>query len=284
VARPREDIVVHEEHALAMTGGRELAAQRWVPNGRPRAALALVHGFGEHTGRYTHVGEWLARAGYALCAVDLPGHGRTKGKRGCTSREELLQVTDLLLADAKARFRGVPVFLYGHSLGAAIVLLHVMTRPPAAAGVIATSPLLRLAGKPPAAKVAAARVLARLLPSFTMRNPLDMTALSSDPSVGEAASRDPLYHNTVSVRLGWEIMEWGQWFEGQSGPFPLPLLLLLGTGDRIVDTAAVRQFAGRLTGDVTLREWDGLFHELHNEPEKDQVLAFLVSWLGRHGA
>ncbi len=276
--------MVHEEHSLEMPGRTGLFAQRWVPNGRPRAALALVHGFGEHTGRYAHVGERLAREGYALCGVDLPGHGRTEGRRGCTSRDELLAVVDALLADAKERFPRVPVFLYGHSMGAAIVLAHALERAAGAAGVIATSPLIRLAGGAPAAKVAAARVLARLLPSFTMKNPLDLSALSTDPSVGQAAAQDPLYHNTVSARLGWDIMAWGDWFEKRSGPFPLPLLVMQGTADRIVDAAATVRLAGRLTGDVTLREWEGMYHELHNEPERDTVLAYLVTWLQGHGA
>jgi acylglycerol lipase len=275
--------MIHEEQTLTTEAGAELFSQRWVPNGRPRAALALVHGWGDHSGRFAHVGEALAREGYALCAVDLPGHGRTKGKRGDGSRDRFLEALDASVADARRRFPGVPVYLYGASMGGAIVLIRALTRAPDAAGVIVTSPLIRLAGPAPALKVAAARLLSRVLPGLIMSNPLDLTLLSRDPSVAEAAAGDPLYHNKVSTKLGWDTIAWGDWFDRQGGPFPLPLLVMIGSRDRIVDPAATTALVGRLTGDVTLKAWDGMYHELHNEPEKSEVLAYVVSWMRRHG-
>ncbi len=276
--------MVHDELILKTAGGAELFSQCWVPNGRPRATLALVHGWGEHSGRFPHVGEALAREGYAVCAVDLPGHGRTKGTRGDGSRDRYLEGVDALVQSARTRFAGVPVFLYGASMGGAIVLIHALTRPTDAAGVIVTSPLIRLAKPAPALKVAAARLLSRLLPGLIMTNTLDLGLLSRDPAVAEAVARDPLYHNKVCVRLGWDMMVWGDWFDAQSGPFPLPLLAMIGSADGIVDPAATRALVGRLTGDVTLKEWKGMYHELHNEPEKDEVLGYIVSWLKGHGA
>jgi acylglycerol lipase len=276
--------MIHEEQTLTTEAGAELFSQRWVPNGRPRAALALLHGWGEHSGRFLHVGEALAREGYALCAVDFPGHGRTKGKRGDGSRDRFLEALDALLLSARTRFPGVPVFLYGASMGGAIALIHAMTRPQAATGVIVTSPLIRLAGPAPALKVAAARLLSRALPGLIMSNPLDLALLSRDPAVADAAARDPLYHNKVSAKLGWDIIAWGDWFGTQGGSFPLPLLVMIGSDDRIVDPSATIALAGRLTGDVTLKRWDGMYHELHNEPQKREVLAFMMAWMRRHGA
>ena len=130
-------------------------------------------------------------------------------------------------------------------------------------------------------KVAAAKLLARLAPSFLMKNPLDLDVLSRDPSVAGAVRGDPLYHNIVSARLGCDIMEWGDWLESQSGPFPLPLLVMSGSEDRIVDTSATTAFVGRLTGDVTHKLWEGNYHELHNEPEREEILGFLAQWLKR---
>ena len=191
----------------------------------------------------------------------------------------MLDTVDLLVRDAKARFPGAPVFLYGHSMGGAVALIHGLTRSASVAGVIATSPLIRLAGRTPAVKVAAAKLLARVAPSFLMKNPLDLDALSRDQSVAGAVRGDPLYHNIVSTRLGCDIMEWGPWFESQSGPFPLPLLMMSGSQDRIVDTSATSALAGRLTGDVTHKVWEGNYHELHNEPEREEILGFLAQWL-----
>lgn len=276
--------MVHQEFVLKLGSGAELFAQSWAPEGKPRAAIALVHGHGEHTGRYAHVGSSLAEAGYAVCGVDLPGHGRTKGKRGHSSCVEILDTIGLLIRETKGRCPGVPVFLYGHSMGGAMVLRYAMTASPDIAGVIASSPLLRLAQPAPAWKVAVAKLMCNLLPSMTLNSPLDLTALSRDAHVVEAARKDPLYHSKVSTRLGWDIIEWGQWFELQGGGFPLPLLIMRGTADRIVDTGAVAALAGRLTGDITLKTWDGLYHELHLEPEKDEVISYVVEWMRRHAA
>jgi len=276
--------MVHQEFVLKLGSGAELFAQSWAPEGKPRAAIALVHGFGEHTGRYAHVGSSLAEAGYAVCGVDLPGHGRTKGKRGHASCIEILDTIGLLIRETKGRCPGVPVFLYGHSMGGAMVLRYAMTASPDSAGVIASSPLIRLPQPAPAWKVAAAKLLCNLLPSMTLNNPLDLPGLSRDARVVEAVRKDPLYHNKVSTRLGWDLLQCEPWFDGQGGSFPVPLLVMQGTADRIVDAAATVAFAGRLTGDVTLKTWEGLFHELHPEPEKDEVISYVVEWMRRHAA
>jgi alpha-beta hydrolase superfamily lysophospholipase len=271
--------VVHEEFTLTTGGGAGLYGQRWIPDGRPAAAIALVHGFGEHTGRYAHVGEAFARGGAALCGVDLPGHGKTPGPKGVTSRVQLLEVAADLVRDAKGRFPGVPVYLYGHSMGGAIALMAALGADPGAAGVISSSPLVKLVQPAPGWKVTAARVLARLAPSFLLTNPLKFEDLTRDLRMVDAVRADPLYHNTVSARLGWDIMEWGTWFESLAAESRLPLLVMVGTGDRIVDSAAAIAVAGRLSGKVTLKRWDGLFHELHNEPERDAVMKYVLDWV-----
>lgn len=109
--------MVHKEYVLERGGSAELFAQSWAPEGKPRAAIALVHGFGDHTGRFAHVGRSLAEAGYAVCGVDLPGHGRSKGRQGHSSGVEILDTIGLLVRETKGRFPGVPVFLDGHSWG-----------------------------------------------------------------------------------------------------------------------------------------------------------------------
>jgi alpha-beta hydrolase superfamily lysophospholipase len=191
----------------------------------------------------------------------------------------LLGVAADLVRDTKARVPGSPVFLYGHSMGGALALITALTTNLDAAGVIATSPLIRLVDPAPGWKVAAARILARVAPSFAMTNPLKFEDLTRDPRMVELVRGDPLYHNTASARLGWDIMEWGRWFESLKAQSPLPLLVMVGTGDRIVDAAAAIAAAGRLSGKVTVKRWDGLFHELHNEPEREAVMKYILDWV-----
>jgi alpha-beta hydrolase superfamily lysophospholipase len=198
-----------------------------------------------------------------------------------TSRSQLLGVAADLVRDTRERFPGSPVFLYGHSMGGAIALMAALDASSSleAAGVICASPLVRLAQPAPGWKVKAARILARLAPSFLMKNPLEFEDLTRDPRMVEAVRADPLYHNTVSARLGWDIMEWGTWFESLEARSRLPLLVMVGTGDRIVDAQAAAAVAGRLSGKVTLKRWDGLFHELHNEPEREAVMQYVLDWV-----
>jgi alpha-beta hydrolase superfamily lysophospholipase len=275
------DLEMQEEYQVVFRGGR-LSCRSWAPRGAARAAVAFVHGFGEHAGRYEHVGARLAAAGMAFCAVDLPGHGRSAGKRGVTSYPELLDVVAVHLQETGRRHPGLPVILYGHSMGGALVLRFAWERKPELAGVIASSPLIGLAAPASLAKVAVAMLMRRLMPRLVLANPLILSDLSRDASVGEQAGADPLYHNMTSTALGVDILRSRAWFQSVRGALPVPLLLMQGTADRIVDARETIALAGRLTGDVILKTWDGFYHELHNEPEKDAVLDYLVSWIETH--
>lgn len=262
--------------------GLPLAGRCWEPAGEPRAIICLVHGLGEHCGRYAHVAGALTDAGYAVLACDKRGHGRSGGKRGyIPSYDALMDDIDLLLAQASQRFAGKPRFLYGHSLGGNEVLNHALRRKPALAGVVSTSPGLRTAFKPPALQLAAGRLMNRLWPAFTLANGLDVTAISRDPAVVEAYQADPLVHDRLSARLGVSLLESGEWAIAHAAQFPAPLLLMHGAADRLTSCQASQEFA-RKAPTCTLKLWDGLYHETHNEPEKGEVLAFIVSWLDAH--
>lgn len=260
--------------------GLRFYACGWEPDRESRAALALVHGHGEHVGRYAHVGEALAQAGYALMGFDLRGHGRSDGPRGHTpDYEALLSDLDLLLEQVTNRYPKVPVVLYGHSLGGNLVLNYALRRKPKIAGVIATGPWLKLAFEPPALQVTLGRVMDKLAPAFTQKSGLETAALSRDSGIVKAYLDDPLVHDRISARLFVAMYESGQWALEHAAEFPVPLLLMHGTGDRLTSAAASRQFAERGGKNVTWRAWDDWYHEIHNEPEKEQVLAVMVQWL-----
>ena len=258
----------------------DIFVQEWAPDGEVRAAIGLVHGLGEHTGRYHHVARWLTAAGYAMLGIDLPGHGRTKGPRGFTSFDEIGSEIDLLLSELEKRYPGKPRFLYGHSMGGAAVLNHVLARRPVLHGAIVTSPGLATGEPVPAAKIFLAKVMARLMPSFSMNNGLDLQNLSRDPAVIRAYQQDPLVHNQISARLGLDFLTRGDWILARAGEFPVPLLLMQGSADHIVSTAAVSQLASLIPpGKLTYKVWEGFYHETHNEPEQEQVLQTIGNWL-----
>ena len=262
-------------------GGSRIWTRGWIPARKPAAAIVLVHGIGEHTGRYDHVGAGLAAKGYVVLSFDLPGHGRSDGRRGhIRSYEVVMEEIEARIADARCRYPGVPVFVYGHSLGGNLALTFALAaRKPDLAGIVASSPGLTPATPVAPVKLALGKLLYHLAPAFTMSNGLPPGGLSHDDAVHARMKADPLCHDRVSTRLGLDLLEAGRRILEHKGAFPVPLLLMQGTDDRLVDPGAVSSFAAGLTGDVTLKLWDGLYHELHNEPDWPRILAYVLRWL-----
>lgn len=257
-----------------------LRAYEWRPEGDPRAVVCLVHGLGEHAGRYAHVAALLSGAGYAVLAFDQRGHGRTPGPRGhWPSLSAGLADIDTLLDEARRRHGRAPRILYGHSMGGGLVLTHMLRRRPDVAGVVATSPSLRPGRPVSRITTAFGTVMCRLWPSFRMANGLDRSGLSRDPEVVRRYAADPLVHDRISVRMGLDLLESGEWALAHASQASLPLLLVHGTADRITSIDATREFAARVARGCTLREWPGLYHETHNETEWRDVMGFTLAWM-----
>jgi acylglycerol lipase len=226
----------------------------------------------------------MTAAGFAMLSFDLRGHGRSEGKRGFVpSYDILLDDIDLLLAEASRRYPGKACFLYGHSLGGNLVLYYSICRKPEIQGVIDTAGQLRLAYNPPAGQLLVGKAMNRLMPGFTMASGLETDALSHDPAVVAAYRGDPLVHDRLSACLGMGLLDSGEWLMNHASEFPpIPLLIMHGLGDRIVSAEASRQFASQVQGDVVFKPWDNLFHEIHNEPEKQLVIDFMIKWINDH--
>lgn len=260
--------------------GMEFFGRGWEPAKGTKAAVALVHGLGEHTGRYSHVGEAFAKAGYALMGFDLRGHGESSGIRGHSpDYEALMEDLQEFLGQVGARYRDLPLFLYGHSMGGNLVINYVLRRKPELRGVIATGPWLKLAFDVSPARYGMARFMSRLFPSLTQASGLEQDALSREPQVIDDYAVDPLVHDRISVRQFVGIHDSGVWALEHADELRLPLLLMHGTDDRIVSEPASREFAERGGDRVTFRAWEGLYHEIHNEPERKEVLATMISWM-----
>jgi alpha-beta hydrolase superfamily lysophospholipase len=272
----------HDEFKFKTFDGLQLFGQSWQPEDRPRAVVCLVYGLGEHSGRYTHVADQITQAGYSLIAFDLRGHGQSEGLRGHTpSYEALLNDVNFFLNEVDKNFPELPLFLYGHSLGGNLVLNYVIRRQPKLKGVIATAPWLRLAFEPPRFKIILAQITNYIWPSFSQKNGLDTKVLSRDPEVVHAYENDPLVHDYISARMFISIHQAGQWALEHASEFSLPLLLMHGGDDKIISVKASHEFANTKTKNCTFKIWDGLYHEIHNEPEKEEVFKFLIDWLDK---
>lgn len=259
--------------------GQDLYAVHWAVN-EPIAVIALVHGQGEHIGRYPHLAAWYNARKVAVIGFDQQGYGRSEGGRGhADNLEVLLDDIGLLLEKTRAAYPHTPLFLYGHSMGGNLVLNYTLRREAAFSGLIATSPWIRLAFEAPTLKVLAGKVLRRFMPALSLPTGLAAHFISRDPVVVSAYKNDPLVHSRLSAAAGISLMEAAAWLNAYSGPMPVRTLLQHGTGDRIISPAATREFAQRVTGDVMHVEWPGGYHELHNEPEKLAFFERTLLWM-----
>jgi acylglycerol lipase len=260
-----------------------LYAQSWQPDGPVVGVICLVHGLGEHSSRYAHVAAALSEAGYVTLAFDQRGHGKSQGARGdAATYDEQMDDIKRLLAEADERYPALPRFLYGHSMGGNLALNYALRRRTQLQGVIATGPWLRAAFDPPAWRVRAGRVLHKVRPALPQPSGIDITAVSRDPAVVQAYRDNPLIHDKISLRVYFSCADAGLWALDRAAEFSLPLLLMHGGADRLTSVAASREFAAKIKDGCTYKEWDGLFHEIHNEPEQQQVFAYMIDWLNQH--
>ena len=268
----------HKQDYLTTSDGVRLLWQAWEPETSARATVCLVHGMGEHSGRYLHVANAFTDAGLSLHAFDLRGHGLSQGPRGHTpSLEQWLDDIDLLLSRAPLE---LPKFIYGHSLGGLLVLSYGLDRSPGLAGVISTGPALRISAEVPPLKALLGKMMASILPTFSQPSGLIAADLSRDETVVQAYVDDPLVHDRVSSRLFVTMMGAGEASLERATDFQLPVLLIHAEADRLTDHTATEEFYAAVgSSDKTLRIWPGLFHEVHNEPEKTQVLEEMIEWI-----
>jgi alpha-beta hydrolase superfamily lysophospholipase len=262
---------------VAGPSGNVLATRHWPAAGRRKlASVLIVHGLGEHSGRYDHVARRLAANGIDVHGFDLRGFGASGGRRAWLQRwsdyhddveARLLHVRDLA--------RGRPVALYGHSLGGLVALGYVMTDRPKPDLLVLTAPALD--SDLPGWKRALARVLSGVAPRLQIRNGFDGSVLSRDPAVAAAYLADPLNYSRTTARLADEAMREQERVNASLDRLTVPTLVLHGGQDTLIPGRASEPLAG-LPG-VTRIVYDGLRHEVHNEPEWESVLEDVLVWL-----
>lgn len=297
----------HFEKTWKAKDGQRTYCQYWEPETDIRAIVCLVHGLGEHSGRYAHVAEHLNRAGFALLSADLRGHGKSDGMRGHIASSDIyLDHIDRLLDEARRQGGDLPLFLYGHSLGGIAALFYVLKHPPewvegpgvypdppvvfhpkhqpefrGVRGVVVTSPGLRTALENQALKIFLAKTIGAVLPAARMPTGLDAEQISRDPEVVRRYKSDPLVHDQASAALAKYTLEMIPWIFEHAPEFSLPLLIMHGAADKIAYSWGSVELAGEIGPMCTLHIWNDMYHELHNEPEKDQVLDQITAWMER---
>jgi alpha-beta hydrolase superfamily lysophospholipase len=260
-------------------GDRTIAWEAIVPPEEPARSVVLVaHGYGEHRGRYGHVAARLSRDGHAVYLVDHHGHGHSSGPRARVSFADAVADVQHLAEIASRDHPGVAIFLLGHSMGGAIALRHALAHGEQLSGLILSGPLAEIEGRP-AARLAG-RALGRLAPGLPVAR-LDPGLISRDPAVVEAYRADPLvHHGGIPAATAAEFLRHTSTLPDALPLITTPTLLMWGTQDRLAAPSGAEMIARRIaTDDLTVRPWDGLYHEIFNEPEREQVLDALCEWL-----
>jgi alpha-beta hydrolase superfamily lysophospholipase len=249
--------------------------------GKTIAVVILVHGMGEYSRRYERtVVPFLLNNDFSVISYDQFGHGLSGFERGDhPGFAYLLDSIDQMISKAVGLFPGIPIFLYGHSMGGNLVISYSLRRKHKLTGVIATSPFLRLAFDPPAWKLSFGRLIRKIYPSLTMSNELDIKAISKDPVEIEAYMNDPLIHDRISSRYSLDFIRSGKWSIAHASSLQTPMLLIHGTGDRITSSKASKEFADNAGPIVTFIAVKGGYHELHHDIEKQEVLDSICLWI-----
>lgn len=262
------------------TAGLNLYSKLWaVPS--PKAIVALIHGQGEHINRYAHLASYYNNNGITVWGYDQQGFGKSEGPRGhAPNMEAYLDDVGLFITKVSDRFPGVPIILYGHSMGGNVVLNYSLRQKDARlTGIIATAPWVRLAFEAPAIKVMAGRLMRSVLPQLALSSGLDTRLLSKDHAVVTAYNNDPLVHDKVSAAAGISLIEGAAWLNTYSESVPAPTLLMHGDADGITSCPATKALSERLSGPVTWKAWPGMYHEIHNEPDQKAVFDYTIKWI-----
>lgn len=272
----KADFTIKATDGVLLAGKSFLSEQE-----QPHAVVVMVHGLGEHMGRYEELGTYLGARGVALYGCDLRGHGRTAGKRGHANYRQLLSDLGNVLRFVGNYHEDCPVILYGHSMGGNIAATYVLEHPAVEEelqGLVLSAPWFSLKMKPPVWKLAMGQLMDRLHPSFTQENGLNPAWLSKDEGVGEAYLRDPLVHGLISAGLFLAVHQHGKKALRQAGKLRLPTLIMHGDDDAITSHDSSLKVAEKAPA-ALFKSWPGLRHEPHHELEKEEVMEFVFNWI-----
>jgi acylglycerol lipase len=258
--------------------------QGWLPDGEVKAVLLIVHGLGEHSGRYDNVVSHFVPLGYAVYGMDLIGHGKSEGGREVVKQfDDFTDNLTIYSNMVKVWQPDKPIFILGHSLGGLIVAYYLLDHQAFFNGAIISAPLVRVPANITPMTVAMGKVLSSIAPNIGIIG-LDATGISRDPNVVKAYVNDPLvFHGKTPARLAAEMLKAMQRVSVDAEKITLPFITLQGSADRLVDPGDAQYlFTKASSKDKVIKTYDGLFHEVFNESERDIVLKDVETWLKAH--
>jgi alpha-beta hydrolase superfamily lysophospholipase len=277
--------VTTREGSFSGAGNLRIHWQAWLPDAEPRAVVVIAHGAGEHAGRYGHVAYRLVAEGYATYAIEHRGHGHSEGARAVIDRiSNAVADLDSLIVLAAAEHPGAPVFLLGHSMGGTIAVSYAIRHQARLSGLILSGPLAALEAAPAPMRLIS-KILSAIAPGTGLIE-IDPSLVSRDPDVVAAYVADPLvYHGKLPVRTVAELAAAIGSFPQAAQAITVPTLIMYGTADRLCPPRGSVMLGEAIgAADKTLTPYEGLYHEILNEPEQTKVLDEISQWLGVHTA
>lgn len=267
-------------HLKAPHDGQELFARHW-PAQNSHAVMTLIHGFGEHCGRYDHMAAHLTKNGVAVLSMDLRGHGKTEGKRGgVDSFSELISDVGLLIDKARKLYPNSAQYLFGHSMGGGIVLQYGLTQSTPLDGYLVSAPLLRPAKSVSNMTRSIVRLIRRLHPNFAISNKIDGRKISTLMSEQKAYEADPFNHGVLGVSLAVGMVQAGEDSLARAQDWDHPLLLWHAKNDQLTNFQATEKFASEAKN-CRFTAFEDVEHEMHNDTSRDQVYAMMVKFMSQ---
>ncbi|MDD2562793.1 MAG: lysophospholipase [Salinivirgaceae bacterium] len=246
----------------------------------PASVIVLVHGIGDHSGRYLEWFDKFEDAGVAWVTADLPGHGKSDGQQGLfNSMQAPFTIVEQLITMAEIRFPKIPIILYGHSMGGNIVANFALRRHPKLDGMILTSPWLGLVNSPPKWKIKFAEIAALFVPKMTMKTGIKREQLSCNQDALEKFEKDPLIHGKITLGTFLLMYNAMRYVNNHAEYIQVPSLLIHGTSDPITDWKATKKMALKIGRKCTFIPFEGMLHELHFDPNSDNVAKKIIEWI-----
>jgi len=274
----------HQEGFFRGVRDANIYYQSWLPESEPRAVLLIVHGLAEHSGRYGNVVNHFVPLGYAVYGIDHLGHGKSDGTRVYVkSFDDYTNTLKVYFDKIRGWHADKPIFLVGHSMGGLIGAVYLLDHQAELAGAVLSGPAVKIPSYVTTPILFVGKMLSALIPKFGLLA-LEADGVSRDPSVVQAYVNDPLvYRGKATARLAAEMLKAMQAISGQATKINLPILIVQGSADRLVNPAGARMLYDAVSSaDKEIRIYDGFYHEVFNEPEHDKVLHDVEIWLEAH--
>ena len=260
----------------------KIATRKWDLD-NPIGSICLVHGIGEHSARYAHWAERFNKAGYSFYTLDLPGHGESSGKRGHIDHfKTIMNLVQKLLETAEADHPDKPIILYGHSMGGLIVTRYLLSNLKLPAKSVVTSPWLGLTVKPASFLIGLAYFIRRIYPGFVQKTEVEHKFISHDQVEVDKYKNDPLIHYKVSVNMLVSMLTAIEYNFHHADKLQTDLLMLHGSDDMITSPEASEKFAIKNKEKTEFILMPGLFHEMHHEPNKDELFEIIINWINKN--